>query len=231
MAETSALSEHDLQPLRRVPLKEQAYERIKQRILRGTLPGGTVLSESALADTLGISRTPVREALMQLAAEGLVDYSPFNGSRVHSMTAVEREEIFVLRRTLELLAVRRLAAAATPEQLDALEAILDLQAQYGAETRQAEFMAADAEFHRTLAEFAGLNVTQKFLGHIRSMFHLMGLEAISVPGRSSAVVAEHRQIVQALRERDAEAAERAITTHLGVTEHLIEAAHGLDQRS
>jgi DNA-binding GntR family transcriptional regulator len=161
---------------------------------------------------------------MQLAAEGLVDYSAFNGSRVHSMTAAEREEIFVLRRTLELLAVRRLAAAATPAQVEALETTLELQSEHAAQARDADFLAADAEFHRELAEFAGLSVTQKFLGHIRSMFHLMGLEAISVPGRSDAVLAEHRQIVRAIRARDPEAAARAITTHLGTTEQLLESA-------
>jgi DNA-binding GntR family transcriptional regulator len=181
-----------------------------------------VLSEAALAESLGISRTPVREALMQLAAEGLIDYSAFYGTRVHTVTESERQEIFLLRSTLELLAVERLTPTATPEQVAILDALLAQQRAHARHQDWASFIVIDAEFHLKLAELAGLTVTQKFLGQIRNMFHLMGLTAMSVPGRSEQVLAEHAAVIAAIRDHAADRAAQAISNHLSRTERLIE---------
>lgn len=209
-------------PLRRITLKEQVVTRLRTLIMRGVLQSGQPVTEAGLAQLLGVSRTPVREAMVKLAGEGLLDYLPSGGARVRVVTDAEQAEVFLLRQTLETLAVNRLSASATDDQLDVLQRLLDQQAELVSDEDRAAFLELDEQFHLKLAEFAGLVLTQKILRTIRNYFYLLGLAAIAVRGRSKAVVREHQRVVDALRVRNAELAIAAITEHLAMTRQKIE---------
>jgi DNA-binding GntR family transcriptional regulator len=214
----------DQGPLQRVTLRDQARARIRHLILTGALPSGQAFSEAVLASTLGISRTPVREAIQQLTNEGLLDATGFSGVRVHVVTDEEQEEIILLRSTLEVLAVKRLATTATKEQIDSLKATLARQAEFVDEKQRWSFLEMDQAFHLQLAEFARLTLTQKILRDIRNLFYLMGLAAVTIQGRSQAVMVEHRRIVDALARHDPEAAADAVLRHLDHTRRMIAAS-------
>src|SRR5215510_11911893 len=98
---------------------------LRERILRGDYPEGEPLRQDALADELGVSRIPIREALRQLEAEGLVTFNPHRGAIVSSLSLGEIEEVFELRSTIETDLLRRAVPRLTPEQLDQADEVLD----------------------------------------------------------------------------------------------------------
>ena len=216
---TKALRIHTLH---RVTLKEQAREGIRQVIMSGMLKSGEPVSEVSLSEALGISRTPVREAILELSKEGLLHCSPFGGAHVRVLTDTEREEIFILRNTLETLAARRLCRVASVKQIAELEEILQHQAKLADGSHYDRFLDLDQQFHLRIVEFAGLALTHNILRNIRDLFRLMGLLAVAVRGRAQAVVEEHQGIVKAIRTGDETNVTEAVLNHLDTTRKAIE---------
>lgn len=212
-------------PLQRITLKEQVRDRIRSLIRSGMLKSGEAVTEAGLAGLLGVSRTPVREAIVELTSEGLFENLTFGGARVHEVTEVEQEEIFLLRQTLEVLAVRRLCLSIAPAELRYLESIIDQQAQLTQDEHRERFLDLDQQFHLALARYAGLVLTQRILRILRDMFYLMGLAAVATKGRGEAVVAEHRAILQAISTGRDEEACSAICHHLTETQRSIRVLH------
>lgn len=208
--------------IHRVTLKEQAREGIRGLIFTGKLKSGEPVSELLISEALGISRTPVREAILELSREGLLHSSPFGGAHIRTLTESEREEIFILRNSLETLAARRLSSIVTLKQISELQKILDHQAKVADGTRYDTFLDLDQQFHLTIAEFAGLTLTHNVLRNIRDMFRLMGFLAIAVRGRAEAILGEHRRILEAIRNRNETEVTEAVLAHLGTTRKIIE---------
>lgn len=206
-------------PLQRTTLKAQVSERIRSLIRRGELKSGEVVTEVGLASLLGVSRTPVREAIVELTNERLFDSLATGGVRVHQLSDLEQQEIFLLRTTLEVLAVTRLASSITPEQLSSLEFILLEQER--AERDREQFLNVDQQFHLMLADFAGLALTERILGTLRDMLYLMGLAAVTTKGRGPSVLAEHHAILHAIATAQPDEAARAISHHLSETQRSI----------
>src|SRR3954469_17050465 len=112
-------------PIRRQTISSMTVEALRERILRGDYPEGEPLRQDALADELGVSRIPVREALRQLEAEGLVTFSPHRGAVVSSLSLAEIEELFELRAQIECDLIRRAIPNMTKDQLDRATDVLD----------------------------------------------------------------------------------------------------------
>jgi DNA-binding GntR family transcriptional regulator len=197
-------------------LSRQAYTAIRSSIRTGAITPDGFYSEVQLAHALRISRTPVREALIELEREGLVEIVPQRGFRLRSISDLERQEAYTLRGLIETYVVRRLAKEATDDEIAGLRRLIDHQAKVSGEA--ASFLEADEDFHLALAAILDLERTRRILLTLRGIIWLAGLDAISNPARTKAVIEEHRAIVDRLAAHDANGAAKAMRSHLENTQ-------------
>src|ERR1700749_1029611 len=139
---------------------EQVYKRVREAILEGEIAPGTAMSQVALADELGVSRTPLREALRMLQSEGLVDAQANRRVTVTPISASALEELVVMRVALETEPVRLSVSRLAPEQIAALEGRLAEMAHFAQEKDYARWQAPHMAFHRGLTGPAGARVNE-----------------------------------------------------------------------
>jgi len=197
--------------------REKAYAYLKDTVLTDPEMQGAFLSEQELADRIGVSRTPIREALLMLAAEDLVELVPKRGARVAPLTGREVRELMELRGLVERYAAERLVAAERVP-LEELRSLLERQrALTGAEEAH-EFIAVDHRFHASLVSAVGNTLLDRHYDGLRSRQVRAGVVAVfNQQGRQKAVLDEHEAIVDALAAGDAQAACAAIDHHLQST--------------
>ena len=196
-------------------LSRQTYAVIRSSIKSGTIAPDGFYSEVQLAQALNISRTPVREALIELEREGLIEIIPQRGFRLRSISEAERAEAFELRSLIEANVVRRLAKDASEEDIDVLRGIVDDQERVVSDS--AAFLDADEEFHLTMPTLLELERTRRILLTLRGIIWLAGYDAIGAPDRGAEVIAEHRAIVDRIAARDPAGAAKALRTHIQLT--------------
>jgi GntR family transcriptional regulator, rspAB operon transcriptional repressor len=201
---------------------KRAYEYLREGILSGEIPAGTFLAEGEIAETLGVSRTPVRQALRLLLQEDLVEVGYRRQLAVMGVSAERRREVFLLRHALEEVAVTEAARAIDLDDVDQLRLLVMRQRRAAAAEKRAEFIALDEEFHGRIAISANLPTLDRFLSQLRAFIRLMGIEAITREGRMLQVVGEHEKIIDAIEAGDADAAVEAIRDHLVQTERTLE---------
>lgn len=202
----------------------QVFEWLRASILSLQLAPGTALSRTKLAERFELSQTPVRDALLQLAQEGLVDIFPQHATLVSRIDIASATQAHFLRCAIELEVVRTLALAA-PEDTAVLRAKLtaqiDLQAALAIADTE-EFINSDQAFHRLMYEAAGApdlyELVRRRSGHLDRLRRL----DLPSPGKAERVVRDHRAIVAALAASDADAAQAAMRTHLSGTLGRIE---------
>ncbi|MDP9259126.1 MAG: GntR family transcriptional regulator [Actinomycetota bacterium] len=199
---------------RRGRLTEVAYQHLRDVILRGTLPVGSVLAESEIAAELKISRTPVRQALGLLLQEGLVEVGARRQLIVRGFSEEHRREILLLREALEGTAVRHAADVIDLDDVDLLRLILIRQRRAANEGREEDFIDLDEQFHLKIAEEARLPILYGFLSQLRGFVRLMRVAAPRHPSHMTEVVAEHEALVDALERHDSDAAAAALSHHL-----------------
>lgn len=192
-------------------LARRAYASIQDAIRSGELIHDEIYSEAELGQSLGISRTPVREALLEFARGGLAEILPQRGFRLRRLTEAEVVELFALREVLEGYSVGELAQRAGEADIERLRAVIERQR--GADD-PGEFLELDETFHLLIPELAGLGRTRDFIRDLRSVMWLVGTVAMSVRTRAPEVIAEHEAIVSAIAEHDGTAAKRALRQHL-----------------
>lgn len=200
-------------------VREAVYRHLKALLLSGRFAPGERLSEPLLAQELGVSRTPVREALMRLAEEGLVELVPGKGARVRAFSPEEVEEVYGVRALLEGEAAREAALRATPWELAELEARLRAIDEAGAEDYP-EQMRRDLEFHRALVRLSGNKTLFRLYEDLLSSLALVR-SALPNLSQEEATRREHWAILEALRRRDPEGARRAVEAHVGRFRHLV----------
>ena len=196
-------------------LHVRVFEEIERAILFGEFESGEGLAELKLSAELGVSRTPVREALRQLELEGLVKIIPNKGAVVVGVTEKDIEDIYVIRMRMEDLAVRWAAGSMTAEDSNALWDIVELQEFYALKGDAERLCEMDGAFHEAIYRFS----RSKPLNHMLTGFHHYIRHARSVSfkasGRAQASVGEHRAIAEALSRRDGEEAARLMVEHIG----------------
>ena len=195
-----------------------AVQALRQAIIEQALPPGTKLPEDELSLRFGMSRTLVRSALAQLQSEGLVDAPPRRTATTAKPTLEEAKEIFEVRRTLERAVVRLVIANWRPEFGAELEGHVraEASAHKAGETKVASRLAG--EFHTRLGAMAGNRLLQRYLGEVVSRCSLI-LALYGRPHNADCAVNEHRDIVAALRARDADTAVSVMEHHLGLVQH------------
>ncbi|MCD8096505.1 MAG: GntR family transcriptional regulator [Lachnospiraceae bacterium] len=212
----------------RYSLRGRVFESIREDILNGRYEQDTELKEATIGAELGVSRTPVREALRQLELEGLVTIIPSRGAHVNRITAKDVEDIYVIRSMLEGLCTRWATEHITQEQLENMEETLCLSEYHTGKKNFEKLYELDSQFHEQLYEAGG----SRILNHVLSDFHDYVKRArkasISAEDRSIHSTEEHRAIFEAIREKDADRAEELAREHVKHTIENIE-AHGLEK--
>lgn len=195
-----------------LPQGQGAYRRLLEEIRMGTLPPGARLRETELAERLGISRTPVREAIRQLEADGLVAHLPRQGATIRSLDHAEVVELYEMRAVLEGTAARLAARAASEIELAELAA---LNAELTASPAGPDAREVNRQFHRSLLDAARNRFLLKSMSALQKTLLILGPTTLADPDRAVAAVAEHAAVLAALEARDGAAAEAAMRRHVG----------------
>lgn len=194
---------------------QSAYDRLLDEIRFGTLLPGARLRETELAARLAISRTPVREAIRRLEADGLVEHQPRQGASLRRLGHAEVTELYEMRVVLEGTAARLAARAASALELAELD---EINAEMTAFSDPVLIARANRQFHITLLNAAKNRFLRRAMTGLRRTALVLGRSTLMEPNRSAAAAAEHAALLDALHRRDGAAAEEAMRAH-------IEAAH------
>jgi len=194
-----------------IPQGQGAYRRLLDEIRDGALSPGARLRETELAERLGISRTPVREAIRQLEADGLVVHLPRQGATIRSLDHAEVVELYEMRAVLEGTAARLAARAASDIELAELVA---LNAELASATAGPQAREMNRQFHRTLIEAARNRFLVKAMSALQKTLLILGPTTLAEPSRAVSAVDEHGAVLAALQARDGAAAELAMRRHV-----------------
>jgi DNA-binding GntR family transcriptional regulator len=196
-------------------LRDSVYEAIKASILRHEYPPGAKIPEIVIAESLGVSRTPVREALNRLEREDIVDVVPRYGAFVRTFSAEEILEILRIQEVLEGLAVRLAAPRISDVEVRHMEINLE---NIAADAPKPEildrFMNYDIDFHGAIAAAGSSPRLESLLSNIRAQMTMCRFATMHLPGRITRSVKEHRAIIEGLKSRRPERAEKAARGHM-----------------
>jgi DNA-binding GntR family transcriptional regulator len=195
-------------------LHEDAAAQLRELIFAGELLPGTFLDEARLCEQLEISRTPLREALKVLTAEGLVRHEPRRGCFVNQVTETDLDEIFPVLALLEGRTAYEAARNATDTELQALEELHAKLARHARTRRINEYYAANFAIHEAIIALANNRWLAQVIADLRKIVKLARLQQLHAPGRLDQSLAEHLALFAALKARDSEGAEAAMRTHL-----------------
>ncbi len=203
-------------------LGSRVFHTIRENILSGKYAPNEELKEKTIGEELGVSRTPVREALRQLELEGLVSIIPNKGAYVVGITPKDMQDIYEIRCRLEGLCARWAATNITKEQLDELEEIV-FRAEFHVKKGNAEqLVELDNQFHKTLYAAANSKELERVLSDFHHYLQRVRKVTLTDVKRASDSNKEHMMIVEALKERDADKAERLATQHISSTAQNME---------
>lgn len=207
---------------RGVSAVQQVYEGIRQEILNLTLPPGTTIDKNKVAAEFGVSPTPVREALLRLSDEGVIDIFPQSRTTVSLIDVQQAREIHVLRLSVEIEVVRVLAGTISADGIAELKAWIQRQVTELKTRNREGFHRADSQFHKTMFRLAGVGGLPRIIDVQRGHYDRIRGVFLFDQKRREAVVREHRTIVAALGAGDAVAAEAAVRGHLGKSLAIID---------
>lgn len=196
-------------------LSEQVYQYVRREILTERLRPGSELNEVALAETLGVSRGPIREAMGRLRAEKLVEVRPRRRAVVTSLSKEEFEEAYQVRRALEVLAVKLGTPKISSDGLEKIERLVDQLDQLARDADEERFFQVNRELHRAICEQSGnwtlLEVYDQLMDRMARYSH----RSARLRGSLTSSTAEHRAILMAMRNGDPEEAGRLMDLHIG----------------
>jgi DNA-binding GntR family transcriptional regulator len=209
-------------------LHDETVKLIRRFILNGTLGSGKKINEKELSDQMGVSRTPIREALRTLSSEGLIDLVPRRGAFVTQLNEVNIREMFEVMSGLEGLCMRLALPRLTDKDLGRLETLhADLEKQYAKKDHKA-YLKVNWEFHGYIQKLSNNGLLNEIIDGLRKKITLLRQRQLYQPGRFSQSIKEHREILAAMKERNAVSAEKAVMNHLlRQGQSLVDALHRL----
>lgn len=198
----------------KISQKEKSYKGIKQAIILYKVKPGEPLVEKQIADKLGVSRTPVREALKKLKSEGLVKIIYRKGAFVAEISSRDIEEIFLLREVLECTAIKIAISRIKEEDLIEIESTFnsinnDIKKKY-----YKNVLYADIKFHNFIVDSSGNRRLCQFIEILNDQIYRLRYLSATVPGRLSKSLQEHKGILEALKKRDKDLAEQRLRQHI-----------------
>jgi DNA-binding GntR family transcriptional regulator len=195
-------------------LHDEVAAKLRERIFAGELAPGSFIDEPALCSELSISRTPLREALKVLTAEGLLRHEPRRGCFVSEITERDLDEIFPVIALLEGRCAFEAANNATDADLAALEQLHDRLQRSAKAKRITEYYETNFAIHEAIILLANNRWLAQVIGDLRKLVKLARLQQLHAPGRLEQSLSEHMAVYAALKAHDAEGAEAAMRTHL-----------------
>ena len=198
-------------------LSKKVYRILKARIIKGDLAQGGKLFEAEIAGQLGVSRTPVREAIKGLAAEGLVKMTPNQGVVAINVSIEDLQEVLQIRRALEGPATSMAAEKIHPEEIAKLEEIIQKMSTIISKPKPdvAAYSELNAEFHNLILNACGNRRLMKICNNLSSSDHRFRIRSLrNNPERLKHSLKEHQDIVDALKEKDSKQAERLTKKHI-----------------
>ncbi|MEH0019372.1 MAG: GntR family transcriptional regulator [Desulfobacter sp.] len=208
------------------PLSKTALRMLRQSILANELETGVIYNEKGLAADLGISRTPVREALLELSAKKLIRFLPQKGVVINTFSDEDIEDVFEIRTALEIFSIKKICGCLEKEDLSRLKGFLTAQKKAAAADDRAGFMAEDNNYHIGFTSLTGNNYLIEMMQNIRDIMHLMGARAIDLEGRMQEVVKEHEAIMAAISREDVSAAIGEMVSHLEKSKAAVKKVYG-----
>ncbi|MEU4996233.1 GntR family transcriptional regulator [Streptomyces sp. NPDC021622] len=195
--------------------RERVADALRAALIAGELRAGEVYSAPTLAVRFGVSATPVREAMLDLVKEGLVDTVPNKGFRVTAVSGKQLDEYKHIRALIEIPTTAELATTADPAELEALRPVAREIVTAAAKGDLIAYVEADIRFHLGLLALSGNDHLVEVVGDLRKRSRLYGLQALVDAGRLEVSAEEHLEILDALLDRDEEAVRAVMTRHLG----------------
>ncbi len=197
-----------------LPLRDVVFNTLRQAILRGDLAPGERLMEIQLAERLGVSRTPIREAIRKLELEGLVLMIPRKGAEVAGISEKSLRDVLEVRCSLEELATGLACQRMNKEQITQLEAARDAFAKAVASGDIMEMAERDEKFHDVIVDGSDNSRLIQILGNLREQMYRYRLEYIKEEDKRQVILLEHENIVKAIRARHVDEAREAMRRHI-----------------
>jgi GntR family transcriptional regulator, rspAB operon transcriptional repressor len=195
-------------------LERRVYERLLGEIIAGALAPGEQLVEARIAEELGVSKTPVREALIRLQRDGLVEIEPYRGARVVEPSEGDVAEILEVRLCIESYIAADLARRRPGWALAAMERSVERSREAFGAGDQGAFLESLREFDTAFAQGCENSRMVRVLGEIRNVLELIGHVSLRAPGREARSLVEHEEILLAIQAGDPAAAAAAIEAHI-----------------
>ncbi|EHQ87299.1 transcriptional regulator [Desulfosporosinus youngiae DSM 17734] len=202
------------------PLREIVFESMREAILSGVLEPGERLMEIQLAEEMGVSRTPVREAIRKLELENFVVMIPRKGAYVAGVSSKDVADVFEIRSALEGLAAGLAAERITEDELEQMERVLFYRANEG-EMDLEQIVKTDTDFHALVYSASRNERLIQILANLREQIQRFRATSLAVPGRNKLALEEHRMIVEALRRHDSEEAQALAMAHIVTAENVM----------
>jgi len=195
-------------------LKEVVYQRLKESVIRGDFSPGSKLVETQISKELGVSRTPLREAISRLGQEGLLEVFPRRGTFVRRQSVNEILEGLEIREALEGLAARLAARHATPEIIQKMKGCFSDLSPKNVEKSIRDYAQQNVRFHHLVIQ---ASQNRRLIGIIRNLYDQMDmvrLHTIVLPGRARKSLAEHREIIRLIEKKKGDLAEKRLRLHI-----------------
>ena len=197
-----------------LPLRDVVFNTLRRAILKGELKPGERLMEITLADKLGVSRTPIREAIRKLELEGLVVMAPRKGAKVASITERDLNDVLEVRKGMEVLAISLACKRITGEELEKLETIEQSFQKLIESGNLTELAEMDVKFHDTIYQATNNQRLVQLLNNLREKMYRYRMEYLKDIAVRRTLAEEHKAICRALRERDEQQAEEYVSIHI-----------------
>ncbi len=198
-------------------LRGKVFGKLREDILSGVYKDGEELREITLGEKLGVSRTPVREALRQLELEGLVSIIPNKGAYVTAITRNDVEDIYKIRSLLEGLCARWATRHITEEQIEELEEIVflsEFRLKRKEEGKAKQVSELDGRFHKILYEASDSRILERVLKDFHKYVKMARMLSVNTPDRAEQSIAEHKGILMAIKNKDEDLAEKLADEHI-----------------
>ncbi len=201
--------------LERQSLRDQVYDILKRRIILREIKPGKKINEEELAESLGVSRTPIRETLLRLEHEGIVEIIPRRGAFVVSQSNKKVIDLLHVREVLEGLVVRLATENMNQELIDRLQRCLkEISTTDKKADRLLKYTPADVEFHALLLEACDNDLLKGMMETVNAHLQMVRLRTVGLPGRPELTVREHYKILEAIELEDPVRAEKSMRKHV-----------------